>query len=242
MRYYVIFICLFPLILFAQEPIAVTDISCERNITFYLSEQRQEIRLKDVIVPEKTLPQACRQLKKDWVHKNVLIQEISYDRHVHSSAVIAEYPEGKVVQLSLLQSGLAYVYIMQHSMVEERAEWYAKESLARESHIGIWKLSSFQMYDEVSLKAQLPDLKYKFVFARAVLRSTKTIGDMIYLNFSDQWQDDLTLGYQVLEDKARTVAYFEGFIGKNIQFRGWLEDYNGPFIRIYHPYHVFQQL
>ena len=80
----------------------------------------------------------------------------------------------------------------------------------------------------------------EFQIVEGTVVSAATQKNVIYLNFGPNWRTDFTIG---IKPEARRLFSKAGlqplqWAGKTLRVRGWLEDYNGPYIDIDHPQRI----
>jgi len=159
---------------------------------------------------------------------------ISLDRHGRLRAQIVT--TDKVwLQARLLQSGVAVVdpYPGDETVA---LSLYPYETEARANKTGIWAISSYQIID--NREAQKFTGQFKLVTAKIV--AAARIKGTVYLNFGDNWRDDFTVeiprtAYQLLKQRGIDPLTFTG---RRIRVRGWIEEKNGPMIRITNPVQI----
>lgn len=140
--------------------------------------------------------------------------------------------EGHWIQGELLAAGMARVY----SFADNRAavaEMLALERAARAAGRGIWGHPFYAVRSAETAGDWLGGFELVEGRVQAVGRG----GGAAFLNFTEDWRQDFTL---VLDRDAQKLFEAEGialdgFAGKRVRVRGWLESYNGPMIEVSHP-------
>lgn len=153
------------------------------------------------------------------------------DRHGRVLAHLFD-ADGRWIQGELLASGLARVY----SFADNRAavaEMLALEREARAAGRGIWGDSFYAVRSAEAAGDWLGGFELVEGRVLAVGRG----GGAAFLNFAEDWRQDFTL---VLDRAAQKLFAAEGialdgFAGRRVRVRGWLESYNGPMIEVTHP-------
>lgn len=176
--------------------------------------------LKDMLEGESV--KVYQTKKKDWGRTNQM---------GHTLAHIARMRDGAWAQGVLVGFGLAQVKTSQRNP-EMAGQMYALEGLARKEKDGIWAQDA-KILTPSDAEAHLNS----FQIVEGVIASAAFKKNRIYLNFGQNWRDDFTVSIAP-EDKRRFnkagINPLE-WNGKTVRVRGWVEDYNGPYIEINHP-------
>lgn len=154
------------------------------------------------------------------------------DRHRRTLAHLYRQPDGLWIQGEMLRLGMARVY----TFSDNRAlvtEMLALEGEARAARRGIWELP----YYSVRSPAELNGLIDSFQIVQGKVLKFAKISDYIFLNFGADYKTDFTA---VIErrDWARFKAAGidpHSYEGRIIRVRGWLDNWNGPMLRVSHP-------
>lgn len=157
---------------------------------------------------------------------------IGQDRYGRAYAQVFLTGDQTWLQAELVAAGLALV----SGFAEDRnclAELLMHERRAREQNAGLWQLR--QPIDAWSPLLRNVPSRYELVEGRVVSigRTERTV----YLNFGNDWSVDLTVTIDIA-DAARFESegvMFETLIGNHVRIRGWLEQWDGPLIRVDHP-------
>lgn len=180
--------------------------------------------LKDML--EKKSVNVYQTRREGWGRVNRMDHELA---HLERAA------DGAWVQGTLVALGLARVMTDQRNP-EMAAQMYALEKSARDQKMGFWSDESFKTLspDEASLG------KGETRIVEGLVRSVATKQSRIYLNFGEKWQTDFTAVISPENRKEFTKRGSDpaGWGGKRVRVRGWIGDYNGPFIEIDHPERV----
>lgn len=178
--------------------------------------------LKDML-PEKEVNAWQQTKKKDAGLTN---------RMGHALAQLEVKESGAWVQGTLLRLGLARVKTERRNP-EMAAAMLALEAQARGEKLGLWALPDYQ----VIAPDQALGKKGSFQVVEGIVVSTAMKQNRVYLNFGNNWKDDFTV---TIPPEFRT-NFFKNKLdplklgGKRIRVRGWVEEFNGPFIEIDHP-------
>lgn len=143
--------------------------------------------------------------------------------------------DGVWIQEAMVLKGLAFAYPTQDHF-EFAADLYKVEAEARESKQGLW---ADPKWDVVSDK-EANTLKDRFAIVEGRVFKVATRSNTIFLNFDRDHRTDFTVAIESFRrrDFSRAGANPMHWSGKTIRVRGWLRDYNGPFMEIYHPAQV----
>ena len=157
------------------------------------------------------------------------------DRNRYGHAVahifVSGQPEGWI-QAQLILAGRAIV--TGHAEGREcLADLLSSERTARDNRDGIWSSRTLLSVWSPLLRDVPP--RYELVESRVVSigRTERTI----YLNFGSDWSIDLTVTIRtqdVAEFESNSVTLDE-LVGRAVRIRGWLEQWDGPWIEIDHP-------
>ena len=143
--------------------------------------------------------------------------------------------EGLWLQAELVASGAARV-ITHADNRYETARLLALEADARESRRGIWQAV------EAAVRDTHPDGLAQHVGSvqlveGRVVEATRLRSGRVYLNFGADYRTDFTVMIAAEDEPAFLSAGLDplSLETRRIRVRGWVEDENGPMIRIDHP-------
>lgn len=136
------------------------------------------------------------------------------------------------VQGEMLEQGFARVY----TFPDNRAvvpELMARERTARKARRGIWTDPFYAPRTPETVGSYVEG--YELVEGR-VLRVGES-GGRIYLNFGADFRTDFTAVIAGRDDRLFEAAGIdpEGYEGRIVRIRGWVESRNGPMIEVTHP-------
>lgn len=136
------------------------------------------------------------------------------------------------IQGLLLANGFARVFPSERN-VQMAGAMLVLEDEARTHKRGLWNDARFARLDAKEA-AQGMD---KLSTVEGIVRGVATVNNRTYLNFDRDWQSDFTIG---LQPAIRRLLEKDGvdplsLNGKSVRVRGWVEEYNGPFIELTHP-------
>ena len=138
------------------------------------------------------------------------------------------------IQGSMIQKGMARVY----SFSDNRSciqELLNLEKGARQTQQGMWSLDHYAPQSAQALPEY--DLKNTFQLVEGRILSVAKVRDRIYMNFGTDYKTDFTI---VAEGQQRKALEKQGFPfssleNRDVRIRGWINDYNGPMIKLTHP-------
>lgn len=140
--------------------------------------------------------------------------------------------DGVWIQEAMALKGLAFVYPTQDHF-ELVEDLYKVEDEARENKQGFWQDPKWAIVSD----KEAATLKDRFAIVEGRVFKAATRNNTIYLNFDRDWRTDFTIGIESFRRRefSRAGANPMQWSGKNIRVRGWIRDFNGPYIEIYHP-------
>lgn len=175
-------------------------------------------------------------LKKEFLNMPVMLELGKKARNRHNRYIAhIKRTDGKWVQGELVQKGLAYVYITEDNILYE-SELFTLEEKARKNRKGIWKRQKVLSAEEAI--EDLKNIRNKFVLIQGKILDVYEGTENIYINFGNDWKTDVTASIAKYKKKEFKPLLDAGLIGKEVRIRGWVESYNGPYIRLYHKYQV----
>ena len=136
------------------------------------------------------------------------------------------------VQGMLLEKGLARI-LPSNINTELAIELKQAEEIARKENLGLWESDEFQL--------QSPESVISAINAQAIVegkvRSHSMNNNQIYLHFGLDRRSDFTIG---ISPQVRRILNQQGIdplklAHKTIRVRGFVEEYQGPYIQLAHP-------
>ncbi len=153
------------------------------------------------------------------------------DRYGNPAGLIY-HGDNQVLQIDFLHSGAALIAPML-PVDADASTFFTAESEARIAQIGLWESPSF-----FTTSAQLIDLakanrnlvRGRFFIIRAKPVSIRKIGSILYMNYGDNFRDDLTLEIsdRALRGFKKAWPDPEVLIGLKTEIRGYVDFKNGP--------------
>lgn len=136
------------------------------------------------------------------------------------------------VQGLLLSLGLAQVNTNER-IPQLAREMYVLEDKARAEKIGLWTDEKFGVRRHEIAK----DFMDSFQIVEGRIESVAIKNSRIYLNFGLDWRNDFTVS---IPSEHKNIFNKQNinpldWNKKFIRARGWVRDYNGPFMEITHP-------
>ncbi len=106
------------------------------------------------------------------------------------------------------------------------------EYMARTKKRGLWNIPSHKIYTP-------GDVSSKMVGFHVVEGAVYTVAqtrEMFFINFAQDWKSDFSIGIPLplLRQFSQAHIPLQSLKGKPVRVRGWMRDYNGPFIEIDH--------
>lgn len=140
--------------------------------------------------------------------------------------------DGVWIQEAMALKGLAFVYPTQDHF-EFADDLYKVEAEARDNKTGFWEDPKWAVVSDEEAKT----LEDRFAIVEGKVEKVATRNNTIYLNFDRDWRDDFTIAIESFRrrDFAKAGANPMQWSGETVRVRGWIRDYNGPFIEIFHP-------
>lgn len=143
-----------------------------------------------------------------------------------------ETHEGKIwVQGLLLENGLARIQPGQDN-TEMATHMLALENEAIAHKRGLWAAEGFKVLTPETAGGALNG----WAIIEGKIARTGMANNVSFLNFGDDWRQDFTigLGAEVRRQMAKRGLDSMNLAGKNVRVRGWVENYNGPYIKLSH--------
>lgn len=137
---------------------------------------------------------------------------LGYDRH---GRIMGDAPS---LQKRLITEGSVIAY----PQTPEAAAWlYPLETQARYAQKGVWNTFNVIPAEEAASCIQ------RFCIIEGRVKAIAKQQKNVYINFGEQWQTDFTVQLPL-----KTTMNIDQLPGKILRVRGWVQEYNGPFIDI----------
>ncbi|MDX1737946.1 MAG: thermonuclease family protein [Alphaproteobacteria bacterium] len=190
--------------------------------------------------------QATKSLKsaKKYLEENILGQDIfvyvinEAPDPLNRKFALIRNRNNELINEKLLKLGLAR---FQASPYPHKFEsiLQAAEEFARQKGAGHWQNGIFKFHSPKSKKIRDRKLNGSYQLFQGVVHSSHLGDDYLYVNFEKNWRKDLTLGIPTFLGHMEAKAFQKSLsAGTKIEFRGILEFWNGPFVKLYHPRHL----
>jgi micrococcal nuclease len=188
-----------------------------------------------------------------FVGRNVRIYQLRQNtearinRMDHHIAYLIDEKDNIWAQGALLSRGLARVRTTllyrdladEMLALEKEARKMAKTPENDENEglpVNLWRNEENQIYTPETVL----DAPHRFQIVEGKILKVATVKNMIYLNFGADWKKDFTV---TMDSSARRLFSKEGYnplswTGKTVRIRGWIDEYNGPYIELDHPQRI----
>lgn len=202
------------------------------------------VRLSGIYMPDfnETAPGpfsliALEILKDSLIGQNVTLYQTPdnntgrINRMGHEIAHIIRDSDDLWIQGVLLSLGLAVVQTTPTNS-EMQKEMLEQEEKARTENLGLWK-NQVQILSPLELQPYIGS----FQIVEGKVHSAALKKNILYLNFGKNWRNDFTV---TIESEAKRAFSKQGinpldWNGKILRVRGWLQEHNGPSMKIDHP-------
>jgi endonuclease YncB( thermonuclease family) len=194
-------------------------------------------------VVSEAMSQAKTYLDENWKGETVSIFQMRGNSRGTTNALghIEGYilrEDNVFLQEDMLQKGLAFAYPSQsHNVVA--AKLYEAEDRAREAGLGLWADKNFQILNAHNIfdNQGLDDKDDGFAIVEGVVERVAARNNVIYLNFDKDWKKDFTIAVNsgLRRDFSKAGYNLMQMDGQAVRVRGWMREYNGPYIEIFDP-------
>ena len=178
-------------------------------------------------------------LEKQYLDKFVRVFQVrnqdrgQFNALGHTEGYVID-ESGVIAQSLLVVNGLAFAYPSQ-SHFDLTDILYRDEFIAREKKLGLWANDkNFEILDAETAKTAEMN---RFAIIEDVLQNVVSRNNVIYLNFEKDWKADATIAMDsgLRRDFSKSGINIMQMANQKIRARGWVRDYNGPYIEIFHP-------
>jgi len=154
------------------------------------------------------------------------------NRMGHHIAHLQRQADETWMQGTIVALGLAQVRTSQRNR-EMAAQLYALENNAREQKLGLWAEHGFHVLSPEEASNHL----YGFEVIEGTVRSASLKKNRLYLNFGENWREDFTVSIPASNRRLFSKAGLDPlqWNDKRLRVRGWVDEYNGPYIEVDHP-------
>lgn len=135
------------------------------------------------------------------------------------------------LQGTLISEGLARVRTTPDNKIHA-AEMLTLEQQARDKKLGLWALPMNAVLTPSTAAQRINS----FEMIEGKIYSTSQNRNAIFLNFTSDWKTDFSIGIAsaLRKDFSKLRIDPMSLKGKTIRVRGWLRNYNGPYIELDH--------
>lgn len=201
-------------------------------------------RLDGLRVPDQFLPdnlespihdKALSLMQENFGDKNIRlfidrkISDYPTNRFNHKLGQIIREDNKLWAQKFLLENGLAIAWPSPYTTTIWPLLLKA-EKVGRESKLGVWNKEDpiIKSVDDVS------EDPYTLQLVEGKIVNLATVRNNLYLNFGQNWRTDFTVMIPVSlrQEFSRKGQNIKSWQGKTIRVRGFVEEYNGPMIKI----------
>ena len=153
------------------------------------------------------------------------------NRMGHDIAQVERRDDNVWIQGSMVYLGLASVRTTKHNS-EMADQLYKLENAARFKKLGLWAVNNFDVITPEDTADNLES--FRIVEGKIVTATLKK--NWIYLNFGNDWRTDFTVAISPSDRRAFSEASLDPleWSGKTVRVRGWIVNYNGPYMEINH--------
>ena len=219
-----------------RSPVTINAKTAVDGTTF-IDQKANIYALAGLDVPDALVPDAQKRLAELTDKKNcTLFTTLKADkgRTNRMGQTLGQYECGNDniwLQADLLMKGFARVRTTPENP-ELATQMLKIEDIARGKKSGLWDKAEYAVLTPESAGQHLNGFE---IVAGTVYAVAQT-KDMIYLNFARDWKTDFTIGIPNKLRRDFSMAHInpQSLRGQDVRVRGWLRDYNGPFIELDH--------
>ncbi len=194
-----------------------------------------EIPDNDPALPGEIASKAFEQLKTILANKQVTFYQTKAEgegrrnRMGHYLGHLETHQDKIWVQGFLLKNGLARIQPGADN-IEMSAQMIALENEALKEKRGIWASDKFGVLTPETADTAMNS----WAIIEGTISKTGMSNNTIFLNFGDDWRKDFTIGIEgeVRRQMAKRQLDTLGMAGKRVRVHGWVESYNGPYIKL----------
>lgn len=133
------------------------------------------------------------------------------------------------VQGFLIKNGLARIQPGQDN-TEMATSMLTLENEAIKHKRGLWAADKFSVLTPDTAEGAMNS----WAIVEGKITKTGMSNNVTFLNFGEDWRKDFTIGLEgeVRRQMAKRGLDTMALVGKNVRVRGWVESYNGPYIKL----------
>lgn len=169
--------------------------------------------------------------KKCIVYKPRSEKALRRNRYGHDVAHLTCGKDDVWIQGTLVAEGLARVRTTPEN-VSQLNKLLELEQSARTKKLGLWALPSNAVLTPATASQHLDS----FQIVEGRVYATAQNRESIFLNFTSDWKTDFSIGIpsKLRKDFSKLRIDPMSLRGKTIRVRGWIRNYNGPYIELDH--------
>lgn len=154
------------------------------------------------------------------------------NRMEHQLAHLQRASDEVWVQGALLYLGLARVKTSQWNPDMAR-QMLRLEDQARSNAAGLWAVPTYQVQNADKIQHTHDG----FAIVEGRIHSAALSNNRIFLNFGEDWRTDFTVSIAPGDKRLFSKQGLDplSWNGDRVRVRGWMREYNGPYIEIDHP-------
>ena len=206
----------------------------------------QAIRLAGVVPPSwlgfEWYVARYRDAVADWLREHhedihVVTLESAAQDYRGRPFMWVENGQQESLQAMLIRRGLGVFYPLEALPLKQQTILQQAEQWAYEHKAGVWRSSvkRFAAHDPEAILAY----RNRFVVVEGLVQGVSVTKRSVYVNFGQDWHDDMTVAIRNENVAAieQQWGQMEGWVGQEVAIKGWVESYNGPYIRMDHANH-----
>lgn len=182
---------------------------------------------------EKMLPETTEVMLYQKRNQTSDVRRGRVNRMGHLLAHLVKKDNEEWVNGTVISQGLAWV-VTDSSNPEMASQMYALEEKARTSNKGLWTKDSTNglLTTDTAAKGE-----GQFRVVEGTISRSATSKNNLYLNFGTDWKKDFTvmISPSLRKALARSGTDPMSLSGKTVRVRGWIRQWNGPFMELETP-------
>jgi hypothetical protein len=189
--------------------------------------------LTDIIVPDHVAGEVAAALAPLLARAEIVAAHVGAPDRYGRLPVRAAAPNGRSLQLALIDAGLALVQPLPDADPAVLAELFAAEAAAERARVGVWRAPEVIVVAAEPAEAAARVGRFGLIEGRVLQASAQQ--RYFYLNFGPDWRSDTTARIDRDTLRAMQRAGFDpaGLEGRRVRLRGTLFAENGPMIELW---------